>query len=61
MNKMMLRTGRNKVTIFDLETLHIKEVTIDITFRHQKLVDLIEVGDTIYAMTEKDVRHYNIK
>ena len=59
-NKIMLKKSRDEALIFRLNSLNVDYIHIEITFEHQKLVDLVETEDKIYAITTKDLRIFDI-
>ena len=60
LNKVILRTARSDALIFRLNSLSIQEIRVEISFKHQRIIDVIETYKDIYVMTEKDVRVYGV-
>lgn len=54
----MLRHGRQLAYVLKMQSLHVHEINVQISFRHQRIRDVLERGEEIYVLTEKDVRLY---
>ena len=56
-----LRSGRSKAMIFDIQSLFIEEIDVEIKFTHQKIVQVLKYGGTLYVLTDKDLRVYDFE
>jgi hypothetical protein len=54
-----LRSARSKAVLFDIQSSHIEEIFVEITFKHQQIVDALKLNNKLYVVTDKDVRVYD--
>lgn len=58
-NWVILRSGRDKVLLFDIASSHLEEITVRITFSHQQVIDALKLRGKYYILTDKDLRVYD--
>lgn len=56
---IIIRKKRNTALIFELESLNIREINVQIPFTHQKILALQEENNQLYILTNKDFRVYD--
>ena len=56
---IIIRKKRNQALIFELESLNIREINVQIPFTHQKILALQEENNQLYILTNKDFRVYD--
>lgn len=47
--------------IFDIQSLFIEEIDVEIKFTHQKIVQVLKYGGKLYVLTDKDLRVYDFE
>ena len=55
---IIIRKKRNTALIFELDSLNIREINVQIPFTHQKILALREENGQLYILTNKDFRVY---
>ena len=47
--------------IFDIQSLFIEEIAVEIKFTHQKIVQVLKYEGKLYVLTDKDLRAYEFE
>lgn len=47
--------------IFDIQSLFIEEIAVEIKFTHQKIVQVLKYEGKLYVLTDKDLRAYDFE
>ena len=59
--QMVLRRQRHNAVLFRLGMLQVKELTVEMEFVHQKVVQIIERTGRLFVVTDKDLREYDLE
>jgi hypothetical protein len=56
---VILRSARQKAILFNIQSSHLEEVTVQIAFKHQQILDVAKHSGKVFVLTDKDVRVYD--